>query len=55
MANIIFLESGDKERNNDKKGKFEINLREKDKRDREANKGLDFGKNYSNNIAMFFF
>jgi hypothetical protein len=55
MANIIFLRSGDKEKNNDKKGKLEINLREKDKRDREAKKGLDFGENYTSNVAMFFF
>jgi hypothetical protein len=40
-------------RNSDKKRKLEIDLREKDKRDKEAKKGLDYGENYSSNVAMF--
>jgi hypothetical protein len=35
MANIIFLENGDKERNSYRKGKLEIDLREKDERSRD--------------------
>jgi hypothetical protein len=48
------MEWRQRERNNDKKGKLEIDLKEKEKRYKKAKKGLDFKEN-CNNVAMFFF